>query len=115
MVAEELQKKLLPCAHCGNKIPEVFHLDYIGDNYVGDEYLIECSCGIGSVTFDKADKIINDWNRRIIFGEDLKELIQLCQNLIKNAKLFNILYFSLLITSILCDHQSSSIAFTTIL
>jgi len=76
MTCEELKLKLSPCAHCG-KIPEVYFQDYDGDKYVLEEFLIECSCGIGSVTFDKADKIISDWNRR---GKELKELYTILHN-----------------------------------
>ena len=63
MTTEELKLKLKPCAHCGG-IPDVYYQDYAGDTFVGEEFLIECKCGIGSVIFDKADKIVNDWNRR---------------------------------------------------
>ena len=60
----ELKSKLLPCLHCGNTEPDEFHQDTLGDCSVGDQYLIECSCGIGSVVFAEFDKIVADWNRR---------------------------------------------------
>jgi hypothetical protein len=62
---ESVLKELKPCLHCG-KIPVVYHKDYVGDTYIGDTFLIECQCGIGSVDFDIAEKIITDWNRQFI-------------------------------------------------
>jgi hypothetical protein len=52
-----------PCAHCAGK-PKVFHQDYIGDSYVGDQYCIECSvCGI-STDFDDWKIVQEKWNKR---------------------------------------------------
>lgn len=52
-----------PCAHCAGK-PEVFHQDYVGDFYVGDQYLIECpACNIGT-DFDTWEIVLKNWNKR---------------------------------------------------
>jgi len=52
----------LPCAHCGCR-PHVFHQDYIGDHFIGDEFGIECECGIG-IDHDKWPVVISKWNKR---------------------------------------------------
>lgn len=55
--------RLLPCAHCGQITPEVFHTNYFGDSYVGDKYMAECKCGI-ETQWCSASELIELWNRR---------------------------------------------------
>jgi hypothetical protein len=60
---DSLSLECSPCAHCAGK-PKVFHQDYIGDSYVGDQYCIECSaCGI-STDFDEWAIVLTKWNKR---------------------------------------------------
>ena len=58
---KEIEKQLKPCRYCGNENPQVFHQDYNGDTYVGDEYSIDCDCGICSGWFS-AEELIKLWN-----------------------------------------------------
>lgn len=62
---KEIEAILKPCRYCGDENPKVFHRDYAGDTYIGDEYSIDCSCGICSGWFKK-DDLINLWNRSIV-------------------------------------------------
>lgn len=59
---EKIQKSLNLCLHCGQK-PKVYHRDYEGDVHVGDEYLIECSCGIQTAWL-KLEKLLECWNSK---------------------------------------------------
>ncbi len=61
MTTAEIEKKLKPCRYCGNKNLNVFHQDYNGDIYVGDEYSIDCSCGIFTGWFN-AQQLMDLWN-----------------------------------------------------
>ena len=61
MTTEEIEEQLKPCRYCGNEHPQVFHQDYNGDTYVGDEYSIDCNCGICSGWFS-AEELIKLWN-----------------------------------------------------
>lgn len=63
---DEILSRLEPCLHCGKKITEkeLYHQDYIGDSYVGDEYEIDCECGI-SVTFTDKENLIKIWNTKL--------------------------------------------------
>jgi len=52
-----------PCAHCGGK-PDVYHQDYVGDYYAGDQFSIDCSiCYIGT-NYDKWPVVLAKWNKR---------------------------------------------------
>jgi len=51
-----------PCLHCG-ALPDVYHQDYSGDTYTGDEYSIGCECGI-HIDFCTAVIALATWNRR---------------------------------------------------
>lgn len=65
MTQKEIKQQLKPCLHCGRyKDIQVFHQDYNGDQYVGDEYCIECPCGISTGWYN-ANQIINIWNKQV--------------------------------------------------
>jgi hypothetical protein len=62
MNIEEIENKLNPCKYCGNNHPKVYHQDYCGDTYIGDEYSINCRCGI-STDFHKLGQLFEIWNK----------------------------------------------------
>lgn len=61
----DIIKQLTPCLHCGKQPTEkeIYHQDYIGDSYVGDEYSLLCECGI-EVDFTTKELLIEIWNRK---------------------------------------------------
>lgn len=61
MTIKEIEEQLKPCSFCGNEHPQVFHQDYNGDNYISDEYSINCDCGICCYWFS-AEELIKLWN-----------------------------------------------------
>ena len=56
----DLEKLANKCLHCGEK-PTCYHTDYFGDNYVGDNFMFECKCGIQTGWFDSKE-LLQIWN-----------------------------------------------------
>ena len=62
MGIKEIENLVNYCLHCGRK-PEIYHRDYEGDYFCGDEYDIECECGI-STGFHRVDDTLKIWNNK---------------------------------------------------
>jgi len=58
---EKIEKLLKPCKYCGDQ-PKVYHQDYNGDTYVGDEYSIDCECGVCTTRLSK-EELIQLWDK----------------------------------------------------
>lgn len=61
---KELEMLAKDCLHCQGR-PKAYHQNFVGDTFVGDEYMFECGCGIETMWFEEK-KLLQVWNARPI-------------------------------------------------